>query len=140
MKLKHVLLVALSVLFVGGAVLFNDVFPKAAPMKCPAADSVVLSEIGSSDGEAVVLADRQNLEKLLEMLQTVRPTRKQALNDYPTVRPWYKIKLQTSEGSRQIFVYKVGKQVYAESPYEGIYKAKEELFDTVFNLFEEGSQ
>ena len=142
MKIKNIILTTILIICVGllaGAVyLFNDIFPKAKPIRHTEPDKIVSVTLSYNTFDGTILMSEQYYEDLLLHISEAKPTRKQALDDYPTTRPYYGIEIQTDEMQYHYFVYEEGKQVYIEMPYEGIYTSKIELLDLVLKYFEEG--
>lgn len=140
-KLKIILTVVLvvSIGLVAGAVyIFNDIFPKAEPIKRPEIEDVVSVTLGCNTPDVSIPMGEKYYEDLLQFISEAEPTRKQAMDDYPTSRPYYGVEIQTNEDQYRYYVYEDGEQVYIEIPYEGIYTAEMELFDLVLKYFEEG--
>ena len=123
-------------IFAGAVYLFNEIFPKAKPIEYPEIDEVTLVSIGSNTSEGVISMNELYYEELFRHISEAEPTRGQAWNDYPTVRPYYCVEIQTAERMYRYFVYENGGQVYIESPYEGIYESETELLEWVLQQFE----
>ena len=142
MKIKNIILTAVLIACVGllaGAVyLFNDIYPKAKPIRYPEPDKIVSVTLSCNTPDTTIPMSEQYYEDLIRYIGEAKPTRKLALDDYPTTRPYYGVDVQTEERQYRYFVYEAGEQVYIESPYEGIYKAEHTLFSIVLKYFEEG--
>ena len=61
------------------------------------------------------------------------PTRKMSVNDYPAVRPYYKIEAVCLDITYYYFVYTEDNQTYIEVPYEGIYRADSQIYSIITN-------
>ena len=142
MKTKKLILTFILIFFVGllaGAVyLFNDIYPKAKPIRYPEPDEIVSVTLSCNTPDTTILMSEQYYEDLIRYISEAKPTRKLALDDYPTTWPYYGVDIQTEERQYRYFVYEAGEQVYIESPYEGIYESKIELLNLVLKYFEEG--
>ena len=142
MKKKNIILTIVLIVCVGllaGAVyLFNDIYPKAKPIRHPEPDEIVSVTLSCNNTDTTIPMSEQYYEDLIRYISEAKPTRKLALDDYPTTRRYYCVDVETEEFQYRYFVYLAGEQVYIEMPYEGIYESKIELFDLVLKYFEEG--
>ena len=84
-----------------------------------------------------VAVDQDDYESLLQHLSSGIPTRRQAMNDTPTVQPHYCAEIRTEDRWYCYFVYEEAGQVYIEIPYEGIYESDRVMLDLVLRYFEE---
>ncbi len=142
MKKKNIILTIVLIICVGllaGAVyLFNDIFPKAKPIRHPEPDEIVSVKLSCNTPDATIPMSVKYYEDLIRYISEAKPTRKQSLNDTPTTGAYYEVEIQTDEIQYRYFVYEEGEQVYIEMPYEGIYEAEHTLFSIVLKYFEEG--
>ena len=142
MKKKNIILTIVLIICVGllaGAVyLFNDIFPKAKPIRHPEPDEIVSVKLSCNTPDATIPMSEKYYEDLIRYISEAKPTRKQSLNDTPTTGAYYEVEIQTDEIQYRYFVYEEGEQVYIEMPYEGIYEAEHTLFSIVLKYFEEG--
>lgn len=142
MKKKNIILTIVLIVCIGllaGAVyLFNDIFPKAEPIRHPEPDEIVSVTLSCNTPDATIPMSEQDYEDLIRYTSEAKPTRKQSLNDTPTSGAYYGVEIQTDEMQYRYFVYEEGEQVYIEMPYEGIYESKIELLNLVLKYFEEG--
>lgn len=142
MKIKNIILTTVLIVCVGllaGAVyLFNDIFPKAKPIRHPEPVEIVSVKLSCNTPDATIPMSEQYYEDLIRYISEAKPTRKQSLNDTPTSGAYYGVEIQTGEMQYRYFVYEEGEQVYIEMPYEGIYTSKIELLELVLQYFEEG--
>ncbi len=129
-------LVLLISVIAGGWYMFNDIFPKAPPIRMPKIDEISSISVAVNNDDAFEI-EGVDLEELLGYIQKAKPTREQSLNDYPAGYGFFRIEVQTSEMEYRYFVYERGEQVYIEMPYEGIYRADSWLFGFVIKYFEE---
>ena len=142
MKKKNIILTIVLIVCVGllaGAVyLFNDIFPKAKPIRHPEPNEIVSVKLSCNTPDATIPMSEKYYEDLIRYISEAKPTRKQTLNDTPTSGAYYGAEIQTDEMQYRYFVYEEGEQVYIEMPYEGIYEAEHTLFSIVLEYFEEG--
>ncbi len=142
MKKKNIILTIVLIVCVGllaGAVyLFNDIFPKAKPIRHPEPNEIVSVKLSCNTPDATIPMSEKYYEDLIRYISEAKPTRKQTLNDTPTSGAYYGVEIQTDEMQYRYFVYEEGEQVYIEMPYEGIYEAEHTLFSIVLKYFEEG--
>ena len=134
-----IIVMIICVVFLAGAVyLFNEIFPKAKPIRHPVIEDIVSVELSCNTPDGDIPMSEIYYKDLLMYISEARPTHKPALNDYPTVWPYYGVEVKTDAIHYRYFIYENGEQVYIEMPYEGIYKADRKLFELVLKYFEEG--
>ena len=80
---------------IGGYFILNDFFPKADPINCPAMEDIQSVSLSGND-EHTVLLNETDYEELLHNISNSLPTRNMPMNDYPAVRQYYTITIQTS--------------------------------------------
>ena len=124
-------------LFVAAACLLNDIFPKATPMAVPEPGELISVMLRYNSTNVEVAVDQDDYESLLQHLSSGIPTRRQAMNDTPTVQPHYCAEIRTEDRWYCYFVYEEAGQVYIEIPYEGIYESDMVILDLVLRYFEE---
>ena len=132
--MKKALLIAAVVLLilacVGGYVILDHMFPVAEPLTYPALEDISsITLLQNSDvSTAIEISD---FAGVLQNLQVNEPTRIWSIQDYPSVGDYYTIEIHTfnKQSLRRYFVYVENGQVYVESPYEGIYKANQQVLD-----------
>ena len=125
-------------LLAGTLYLYCSAFPEAEPIRYPELEKVVSVTLGCNTPDVSIPMGEKYYEDLLQYISEAKPTRKQAIDDYPTSRPYYSVEIKINEDQYRYYVYEDGEQVYIEIPYEGIYTAEMELFDLVLKYFEEG--
>ena len=129
-----VLIICIGLLF-GTWYVFNEVFPKAKPIRTPEGEDILAVSVAVNTDDEFEIED-VDPEELLQNLRSAKPTREQSLNDYPD-KAFYRIEMQTADIVYRYFVYERGEQVYIEMPYEGIYTADDWLFHFVLKYCEE---
>ena len=141
MKIKSIILTIVLIVCVGllaGTVyLFNDIFPKAEPIRHPEPDEIASVKLSCNTPDTTIPMSEQYYEDLIQYISEAKPTRKHSLNDTPTSGAYYGVEIQTDEKQYRYFIYEEGVQVYIEMPYEGIYEAEDKLFNIVLKYFEE---
>lgn len=138
MKKKTIILTVALIIgacfLVGAAYMYNAIFPKAAPITSPDLSEVISVNLGCNTPDGTISMNEQYYKDLLRYISESTPTRRLSLDDYPSIRPYYSIEIQTKERQYRYFVYEDIDQVYLESPYEGIYEVDTELFDLIFDI------
>lgn len=136
-KLRIILpICVILVLLLGGYLMLERVFPQAAPLSVPTAAEVMSVTVTAHDTQqSVALTDPAAQQELLALLTAARPTRKMSVNDTPDVGDYFMVAVETSAAQYRLFVYTEGGQTYVERPYEGIYRADDELFGLVARAF-----
>ena len=135
MKKTWVVIIALfAVAVIGGYALFVNIFPLATPINCPDSESVTAITLFDKDGSSAEV-ETADFEEILKKITNARPTRAMSVNDYPTAKAYYTIKIDTESREYRYFLYTEGSRVYIESPYEGIYKTDKQFIDYIADLF-----
>ena len=126
-----IIIIALSVLAViTGYTILDSIFPKASPINYPDTENILtITLINNSGGTLSVEAT--NFDKILKNFTDAKPTRKMSVNDYPTAKTYYTIKIDTDSREYRYFLYSENSQVYIEIPYKGIYKTNQHFFNYV---------
>ncbi len=134
-------------LFVGFIIsafsLYNHLFPVARPIRYPSIENIVSISLGLSGHNMsihnmTIPLSKTQYAPLLVCIQESVPTRIQAVNDTPTVWPFYGISIKTNQRSFTYYVYEEKGHVYIEMPYEGIYEADGAVLTLVQQYFQEG--
>ena len=112
----------------GGAALFDRLYPLAGPIQVPEADEVLSASLVCSEGGKSTPLAAGEVEALLAAAQ---PTRGQALEDVPTQEPWYGLDLRTQEREYRYFFCEKYGRFYLEVPYEGLYETEGAVWEAV---------
>ena len=131
-----VTLVLLGLSAIGAYVLFDNLFPKAEPVKCPDIEKITIISITQDNGNSV-LVETADYGELLQNICKTEPTRMLSVNEIPSVEYDYIIEMETFKREYRYFLYVEDEQVYIESPYEGVYKSNQEFLDWVTAHFKE---
>lgn len=142
LKKKENVILALAVIIcvavIGGPVyLFFEIYPMAQPIKYPEVEEVDSVTLGCNTPDATIPMSNEYFDDLILYIEKAKPTRRLTVDDYPSNRPYYVVEVQKGKRQYRYFVYEEGEQVYVEIPYEGVYKADDELFSLVLRYFEE---
>ena len=130
--------VAIAILIfaiIGGYILFNKMFPLADPLEHPCKDDVTLITI-EHDMNGSRTIDKERYDDLMSGIKDAEPTREWSVNDYPTVKSYYTVSLNTDGRAFRYFVYRDGGRVYIESAYEGIYLTNEGYLQLIESFYE----
>ena len=128
------IIAVLLLVLIGGYSFINNIFPKARPLNSPEIENILSVSLAANE-EDTVTVNRADFEELLRNINNAQPTRKMSVNDYPTVKPYYIIDIQTSEREYCYFIYEDGTQVYIEIPYAGIYKSNSQMVDFILKHY-----
>lgn len=118
-KIFILLIIASSVLIILGLTAFDRFFPKAPRICFPSVEEIVSASISFKNEERKIKTE--DLKSLSLEIEKSSPTRKQSFNDFPDVRPYYTLTVQTSERYYCYYMYEDSGRIYIECPYEGIY-------------------
>lgn len=118
----------------GGYSVFNSIFPQAEHINCPIPENIISVTISDNNNEEVQISN-ELFGELVSGITNAEPTRKQSVNDCPTVNPHYEIEIKTEDRLYCYFIYEEG-SVYIEMPYEGVWRSDAEFYGTVTQLFD----
>ncbi len=130
MKKKAVMIIVagLAVLLLGVYALYINMFPKAEPIK--QLEISMLESVNLYDGyNAEIVLGEEDLQKLINYINSAVPTRTMSVNDYPSVRPYYVVELKTAERIFGYMIYEDNGTAYVELPYEGVYEIDRETVE-----------
>ena len=136
MKKSHVtallicLVLLLGLMLAGGYIALDHTFPEAGPIPVPSADDITSMRICEELAGSGEVAP-EHYGWILETLRNSEPTRKMSVNDYPTVKPYYSVTIDTPDRTYHYYLYTENSQIYIESPYNGIYKTDRQLLDFI---------
>ena len=133
MKKKTVIIstiIVLAVLLVGGYMLFDNIFPKAKPIEKLEFNKLESVALSDNENNEITISDTE-LQKLIVSINDAEATRTMSVNDYPVVRPYYVLEIKTSERVFRYMIYEDNGVVYAELPYEGVYRIDSEIMEFV---------
>lgn len=109
------------VVIISAYYVYNNMFPVAKPIQYPSIEDINSIEISTDDSNEARKIIGTDFAKLVTHISNSKPTRAWSVNDFPSVRPYYKIELLTEEKMFNYYVYENNNRVYIELPYEGIY-------------------
>lgn len=109
----------------------NIMFPVAKPIQHPSIEDIASIEISTDDSNKVKKVMGTDFAKLVTHMSNSKPTRAVSFNDFPSVRPYYKIELLTEEKMFNYYVYEDNNKVYIERPYEGIYIINSQVINII---------
>ena len=131
-----IIIALLGIAVIGGYAIFNNIFPKADPIKFPDTESITAITLIQKDGSSVAVATA-DFGEILKNITNAQPTRTMSVNDYPTAKTYYTIEVDTAARQYRYFLYAENSQVYVELPYEGIYKANQQFLDFIEEYFKD---
>ena len=126
MKKKTVIVTAiiiavLLILILGAYALFDNLFPKANPITQLEMGMIESVRLYDNENKDMVI-DAGELQTLINYINAAVPTRTMSVNDYPNVRPYYVVEVQTTERFIRHMIYADKGKAYVEIPYEGVYE------------------
>ena len=127
------LVLILLALGIGGCwLLDNSVFSKADPIRQMQMDEIESFRVFDDEDNEIIIDDTEQ-ELMLTYINNAVPTKKWSVNDFPAVRPYYKVEIELAEEERVYgyFIYEEDGSVFVELPYSGVY----EIFKGVLNIF-----
>ena len=117
--------VVVVIMLLGAYWLFNDMFPKAEPIKQLEISMLESINLHDNENKEIILTE-EDLQKLINYINNAVPTRTISVNDYPVVRPYYVVEIKTAERMFGYMVYEDNGTAYVELPYEGVYEIEKE--------------
>jgi len=95
------------------------------------AQDAALAENG---GDAYAISESDAAD-ILAFLADAKPTRRMCMDDYPSVRPYICMEFTTDTRGWRICFYRDGDHVYAELPYEGVYRLDDSAWNFVNTMY-----
>ena len=123
-----IFIVLAIVLSAGGYLVYDSIFPKAGPLKLLKVSETDDVYIYDSNGNEIELSDSE-IEAMCIYINTAESTRIMSVNDYPSVRPYYVVEIESVDRYFRYMIYEENGKVYVELPYEGIYTIDEKVID-----------
>jgi hypothetical protein len=120
------------VVILSGYLVYNDMFPVAKPIQYPSIEDITSISISTDDNKENKIYGT-DFTKIIIYISNSKPTRTMSVNDFPSVRPYYKIEVLTDERMFNYYIYKENNNVYIELPYEGIYIIDSQIVNIISN-------
>lgn len=127
-KIIAIIGVVVVIMLLGAYWLFNDMFPKAEPVKQLRIGMLESVNLHDNENKEIVLSEEE-LQQLINYINSAVPTRTMSINDYPSVRLYYVIELKTAERRFGYMIYEDDGTAYVELPYEGVYEIDREVVE-----------
>lgn len=131
----YIILLALILvaLVIGGCwLLDNSEFSKTDPIRQMQMDEIESFSVSDDEDNEIVIDEREQ-ELVITYINNAVPTKKWSVNDFPSVRPYYKVEIRLAgvDSEYRYFIYEEDGNVFVELPYSGVY----EIFKGVLNIF-----
>ncbi len=131
-KYISILLCIICVLCVAFVLLIPAYSQKAYPIAFPDASDVVSVEItlveNHNKTDTLTHNDYATISTLIKAFSDAKPTRKQSIQDAPSVETYIKVEFRPVTGTSTFFVYEKKGKYYVEQPYQGIYEMDAEQY------------
>lgn len=121
----------------GGYYVYNGIFPIAKPIQHPTIEDITSVYISTDDNDDGIKILGTDFAKLVTYISNSKPTRIMSVNDYPSVKPHYRIELLTEKNVFNYYIYKDNNKVYIERPYEGVYVIDSEVVNIISGRFQQ---
>ena len=132
--LTAVSVIFFSFLVIAGCLALYNPNPKAKPLNFPTEESVTSITVSQID-EIPTRINETDFEELLQIICSAEPTRKPSVNDRPYAESYYILDVETSAMAYRYFIYTENSKIYLESPYQGIYRADQQLWNFITAYF-----
>ncbi len=101
---------------------------KTNPIVLPQSSDVVSVDV--IDGENTVnCSDKTWIDEVISSMTDSKPTNKQSVQDFPHVKDYMRIEINSQTEKTTVFVYKDKGKFYIEQPYSGICIIDEETYN-----------
>ena len=121
-------LVVLVVLIAGLYKAYDNIFLKAGPIRQIKASETNRIYIYDNSENEIRMVDSE-IEEIITYINEAEPTRIMSVNDYPSVRPYYVVEIESVDRYFRYMIYEENGKVYVELPYKGIYTIDEKVID-----------
>ncbi|WP_455493605.1 DUF5301 domain-containing protein [Eubacterium sp.] len=101
---------------------------KANPIVLPQSSDVVSVDV-TVDENTVSCSDKTWIDEVISGLSDSKPTNKQSVQDFPYVKDYMRIEINSQTEKTTVFVYKDKGKFYVEQPYSGICIIDEEIYN-----------
>lgn len=129
MKKKFWIFIVVAVVLVTVAYLvYDSIFPKAEPIKQLKLSEIDTIHIFDNDENEIGMSDL-DIEELFTYINVAVSTRIMSVNDYPSVRPYYVVEIESVDRYFRYMIYEENGKVYVELPYEGVYVVDAKAID-----------
>ena len=131
MKNKIILVITLIlvVVTISGYLVVDHFFPFAPPIPYPSIEYITSISISNDDMDSNTTVP--DFVRIILSISNSKPTRKMSVNDFPSVRPYYRIEVLTDERMFNYYIFEENNKVYIELPYEGIYIVESEILEVI---------
>ena len=123
-----IFIVVAIILVAGVYQVYDRIFPKAEPLKLLKVSEIDGIYIYDSNENEIELSDSE-IEELFTYINEAEPTRIISVSDYPNVRPYYVVEIESVDRYFRYMIYEENGKVYVELPYEGVYGVDEKAID-----------
>ena len=127
-KMASIMIIVIIVFSWGIYVLVDSIFPKAGSIKQIEIGMLDSVKIYDDLNKEIIIEDI-DLQKIIPYINDAKATRRMSVNDYPSVRPYYVVEIQTIDRILRYIIYEENGTAYVEIPYEGVYEMKREVID-----------
>lgn len=101
---------------------------KANPIVLPQSSDVVSVDVTVGEN-TVNCSDKTWIDEVISGMTDSKPTNKQSVQDFPHVKDYMRIEINSQTEKTTVFVYKDKGKFYVEQPYSGICIIDEETYN-----------
>ena len=101
---------------------------KANPIVLPQSSDVVSVDVTVGEN-TVNCSDKTWIDEVISGLSDSKPTNKQSVQDFPQVKDYMRVEINSQTEKTTVFVYKDKGKFYIEQPYSGICVIDEETYN-----------
>ena len=121
-------LLVLVVLIAGLYKAYDNIFPKARPIRQIKVSETNRIYIYDNSENEIGMVDSE-IEEIITYINEAEPTRIMSVNDYPSVRPYYVVEIKSVDRYFRYMICEENGKVYVELPYEGVYVVDAKAID-----------
>ena len=107
---------------------------KANPIILPQSSDVVSVDVTVGEN-TVNCSDKTWIDEVISGLSDSKSTNKQSVQDFPQVKDYMRIEINSQTEKTTVFVYKDKGKFYIEQPYNGIYIIDSDLYKMFWELY-----
>ncbi len=130
-----VFVIFFSVVTIAGFLAVYNPNPTAPPIYYPAEEPITSITVSQKVDEIPIKINETDFEELLQIICSAEPTRKPSVNDRPYAESYYILDIETAAMTYRYFVYTENSKIYLELPYQGIYRADQQLWNFITAYF-----
>lgn len=128
---KKRLLISISILLIIGFTILLSI--KHYNISVPKAGDINSISVSFNQSDFCNLSGEES-KNLLTLLSSIKSSVHSSVNDTPYVDAYYTINMEGNNSHYTFYIYELGSSYYVEQPYNGRYKIKKNLYDSIVSI------